>query len=347
MKCLLTVGRRAVAGALLVPLLLLMPLRVALAVLAALGIGLMAGPVHAAPLRLAVADVLYAAPVLIADAAGFFKAEGLDLTVTHYTLGRPCLEALLDGRADIATVADTPIMFAGFQRRDFQILATFTLSGRENQVVARTDHGVQSAADLRGRRLGVFTGTSGHYYSDTFLLFHGLKPGEVIELAQNPDDRIGPLLRGEIDAAALFGTYVTEALNVLGPKARVLPNPNFVSVLFNLVTRPASAGFSDDDAFKLLRAVRRGIDLIHHDPARAKAIMARLLKLEVTVLDKTWSDFDYRLELAQSLVTTLEAEARWALRRKFVPPGEVPDYLDLVRLEPLRRVDPRAVRIVK
>lgn len=309
---------------------------------------MLASAVRAEPLTLAVADVLpYTAPVLIAEAEGYFGAEGLNLTVKHFPVGRVCLEKLLAGEAHFATVADVPIMVAGFTRRDFNVLATTTLSGRENQIVIRADRGIQSPADLRGKRMGVVTGTSGHYYADTFLLYHGLKHEEVTEVALDPKDSAGPLVRGEVDAAALFGTNVTDALNRLGAQGRVLASPAFFSVSFNIVSRPASAGVSDDDAVKFLRAVQRAVALIQKDPERAQAIVTKSLKLSPGDLARTWNDSEFRVQLSQNLVTTLEAQARWALRRKLVPAGPVPDYLDLVRIEPLKRLDPRAVGIVK
>lgn len=311
------------------------------------GLALFGGTVQAATLTLAVADIPYSAPFLIAEAEGYFAAEGLALNVKHYPVGRICLERLLAGEAHFATVADTPIMLAGFSRRDFSILATTTVSGRENQIVARTDRGIQKPADLQGKRLGVITGTSGHYFADTFLLFHGVKSGTVTEQALDPKDPVGPLLRGDVDAAALFGTHVTEALHRLGPQGQVLAGPTFFSVTFNIVSRPASQGVSDDDAVKLLRAVQRATVLLQREPERGRAIVAKALKVSVEDLSRTWDDFEFRLQLSQSLITTLEAEARWALRRRLVPAGEVPDYLALVRTEPLKRLDARAVRLIK
>jgi ABC-type nitrate/sulfonate/bicarbonate transport system substrate-binding protein len=310
-------------------------------------IALFGGPARAATLTLAVADIPYSAPVLIAEAEGYFAAEGLALDIKHYPVGRICLERLLAGEAHFATVADTPIMLPGFSRRDFAILATTTVSGRENQIVVRTDRGIQKPADLQGKWLGVIPGTSGHYFADTFLLFHGVKGGTVTEQALDAKDPLGPLVRGEVDAAALFGTHATEALHRLGPVGRVMPAPAFFSVTFNIVSRPANQGVSDDDAVKLLRAVQRAIVLLQREPERGRAIVATALKVPVADLAMTWENFEFRLQLSQPLVTTLEAEARWALRRRLVPAGVVPDYLNLVRTEPLRRLDASAMRIVK
>lgn len=312
-----------------------------------MGLTLFAGTSRAETLTLAVADIPYSAPVLIAEAEGYFATEGLALQVKHYPVGRICLEQLLAGEAHFATVADTPITLAGFTRHDFGILATTTISGRENQIVMRTDRGIRQPADLQGKRLGVIPGTSGHYFADTFMLFHGVKIDTVIEQPLDAKDPVGALVRGEVDAASLFGINVTDALHRLGPQGRVLPGPAFFSVTFNIVGRPASQGVSDEDAVKLLRAVQRATVLLQREPERARAIVAKALKVSVEDLAKTWDSFEFRLQLSQSLITTLEAEARWALRRRLVPTGDVPDYLDLVRIEPLKKLDARAVTLIK
>lgn len=214
-------------------------------------------------------------------------------------------------------------------------------------MVVHHDRGIRVPADLQGKRVGVVTGTSGHYFADTFLLFHGLKPSGVTEVPLDAMDPAGAIVRGEVDAAALFGTHVADAVHRLGAGGRVLAAPSFFSVSFNLVSRLASDGVSDDDAVKLLKAVRRATALIQHEPARAKAIIARALHVTPEDLIKTWDDFEFRLQLSQPSITTLEAQARWALRRKLVSATEVPDFLDLVRSGPLKRFDPRAVGIRK
>jgi ABC-type nitrate/sulfonate/bicarbonate transport system substrate-binding protein len=307
----------------------------------------LAGSARAATLTLAVADIPYTAPVLIAEAEGYFAAEGLSLDIKHYALGRMCMERLLAGEAHFATSADVPIVLASFTRRDFGILATTTLSGRENQMVIRTDRGIETAADLKGKRLGLIAGTSVHYFADTFLLFHGVKAGSVTQQELDPKDRAASIVRGDVDAAALFGPMVGDALQRLGPQGRILKGPSFFSVSFNLVSRTASAGVSDEDAEKLLRAVQRAMVLIQQDPDRALAIVAKSLKVPVDRLSGSWNDFDFRLHLSQPLITTLEAQARWAMRSGLVKEREMPDYLDLVRSEPLTRLDPRSVRIAK
>ncbi len=320
------------------------------AALAALLLGL-AGAAAAAPprLTLAVADLVYSAPALVAESRGYFAEEGLDLDVIRCVIGQACLKRLLDGEAHFATVADTPITFAAFRRRDFAIVATMTTSGREARVVVRADRGLRTPADLKGKRLGVIRGTSGHYFAETFLLLHGIAPADVSLVALEPGDAIGPLVRGEVDAASLFEPHGSSALQALGDRARALPTPSFFSITFNLVSVPEAAGGRDEDLVKLLRALRRATEFIQAQPEQAQAIVARAARQsDPGLVARGWSDFSFRIELAQPLITTLEAQARWAQREKLVPAdAPLPSMLDLVRPEPLRRLDARAVRILK
>ena len=245
-------------------------------------------------------------------------------------------------------MADTPITFASFSRRDFAIVATLATSGSEHGLVVRNDRGIHTAADLKGKRIGTLMHTGGHYFTETFLRFNKLDPAEVSLVALPASDPVGALVRGEVDAAGLIAPHVADALRALGAKARVLPGPGFFRVTFNLVSVADSAGASDADLVKLLRAVRRATELIRAEPERARNIVAAALKFNPKEFEAVWKPYDFRLQLAPALLSSLEAQSRWALRDKLVPAGsQLPNYLDFIRPEPLRQVDARAVRLVQ
>lgn len=221
-------------------------------------------------------------PTLVAGWQGLFAAEGLAVEIVPCVNGRRCLKHLADGEADIATVADTPIVSAVHAGVAFQILATMTTS-RDNSFVVRTDRGIASPADLRGKRIGFVRSTTGHYFTDTFLTFHGIALDQVtlveLDAARAPQQ----LAAGEVDAAGLYQPHGPAALRLLGDKGRVLPAPRLYTATMNLVARP---GVSDADATKLLRALQRATAYLVADPARAQALVASKLKLDPKVVDE-------------------------------------------------------------
>lgn len=302
----------------------------------------------AGPLTLAVAESPYTLPLLIAEKLNYFAAEGLALRVMRSPVGRVNLERVLSGEAHFATVADAPIMFASMKRRDFGIVATISRSFGTNGMMVRADRGIEKPADLRGKRIAAPRGSGGHFFVDTFLLFHGLTTADVILVQMESTRIVDALVNGDIDGAGIFGALAYHAQRRLGSNARIVPGPAFFAVNFNLVSAPASSGVSDADVLKLLRAVERANELIRRNPAQARQLAAGILKVEPHEVERTWDSFEYRLQLAQPLIAQLEAQVRWAMREKLLPPGSsAPDFLDLVRAEPLRQLDARAVRLVR
>lgn len=243
-----------------------------------------AAPAVAQPLRLAVAQLPYFSPALVAHWQGFFAAEGLAVEILPCVNGRSCLKQLTDKEVDVATVADTPIVTAVHDGLPFHILATMTTS-RDNSFVVRADRGIASPADLRGKRIGFVRGTTGHYFTDIFLTFHGVGLDQVTLVELDAGRAPQQVAAGEVDAAGLYQPHGPAAIRLLGDKGLVLPAPRLYTATMNLVAKP---GVSEADAAKLLRALQRAIAYIRADPPRAQALVASQLKLDRQVVNDTW-----------------------------------------------------------
>lgn len=311
-----------------------------------------AGSVSAQPLTLAIADLPVFSTALIAHDQGYFAEQGLDLKVIHCVNGRRCLQHLIDGQAQYATVADTPLMLAALGGVKFEILATLAGNARDNQFLARTDRGIRSAADLKGKRIGILSGTTAHYFADTVLLLNGISTSQVTLVPLDAADPVAALLRGDVDAAALYNPFGARALAALPQGLMKIPNPSTFYVTANLIGINRAAGGKDGDAIKLVRALLRADQLIDSDPAKAQAIVGKRLRMAPAELQAMWKDYDFSVSLAQSLIVSLEAQSRWAMREGISPAGvgpavTVPDYLGYINTGPLRAVQPKALTLAK
>ncbi len=62
--------------------------------------------------------------VVVAAANGYFRHAGLEVTLQPHASGKAALEAVFVGKADLATAADTPLVFAIVSGRPLLIVAT-------------------------------------------------------------------------------------------------------------------------------------------------------------------------------------------------------------------------------
>ena len=298
----------------------------------------------AAPLVIAIGDSTLFAPLQLAAQEGFFAAEGLDVQVIGCINGRRCLKHLTDGEAQVATVADTPMVFALHAGQRFEIVATFGTSARDTALVARTDRGIRAPADLAGKRIGVVRGTSAHYFTNVFLLVNGVPRDSVSLVFIDPNRGAEPLLRGEVDAAGLYRPAGPQALQQLGSKGVQLSTLRPYTVMVNLVAQP---GLSQDTLLRMLKAAQRGVALLNNQPGRAHELLGARWKVDARNAAAQLDGYEFRLGLDQNLLSTLEAESRWAVREGLVENKAMPDYLELMRVEPLRALDPRSMTVVK
>jgi len=306
------------------------------------------GSCHSEELVLAVARATMSLPFYIADSQGYFAAEGVNVRTQECTAGQHCLKLLFEGKAQLATAADIPVVFNSFERNDYAILATFVSSSRDVKLVTRKSAGITQAKQLEGKRVAVVKGTSAHYFLDSSLILNDVDVKKVTVVSLQPDQMVAALERQEVDAVAIWEPFAYLAMKALGADGTIFPSPRIYTETFNLIAQRHTIAAREGDLVKVLRALERSQQFIRERPKQAQDILLERLKLDQGFVEWGWSDFDYRMSLDQSLVTTLEGEARWATREGHVAAGSrIANFLDLVHSAPLRQTVPGAVTLVK
>ena len=305
-------------------------------------------PCHSQELVLAVSTTALSLPLLVAYNQGYFTAEGVSVRMQDCIGGNRCLKLLLDGKAQLATATDIPVMFNSFERSDFAILATFVSSVNDLKLITRKSAGITSARHLEGKRVATVKGTSAHYFLDSYLIFNDVDTKRVTVVARPPEEIAAALERKEVDAVAIWEPFAYLALKALGADGAILSSPRIYTETFNLVADRRTMATREYDLVRVLRALEQAQQFIRERPKEAQAILLERLKLDQGFVDWAWKDLDFRTSLNQSLLSTLEAEARWALREGHVAAGKrIPNLLDFVHSAPLRKAVPGAVTLVQ
>ena len=303
------------------------------------------GPVEV--LRLAVnAAYVGSCPVLAAHTHGYFAREGIDARLQPYSSGKASLEAVLQGRADLGTVSDIPVVLASLKNRSVVIIASIFEAERDHGIVGRLDRGVSTPASLKGKRIGVTLGTSGQFTLDAFLNRQKLLPAEVTLRNYAPEQLAGALARGEIDAAAGWEPFLTGMTHAIAGKAAIFYGEDVYAGLFNVAGTDGYVRSHPATVRKVLRALIAGARFCQDEPDAARALFAKASASETARLQAAWHGYRFGVVLDQGLLLALEDEARWAIRNRLAERGDMPNFLDAVYLDGLEAVAPSAVTVI-
>ncbi len=301
---------------------------------------------HAAPLTLAVSNGPVSLPIYVADARGFFKDEGLDLRLRACDSGRECYQWLADGKVDVATAAELLVATSSEAHRDLAIIATISASSYQIKLVARRSAKIAEAPQIRGKRIGTVPGSSAQYFLDNWLVYNDIDPASVTVVGLAPDKLAQALQARDVDAIAIWEPLASTVALALGGDAVTFASPRVYTQHFNLVAARSAIDHREEDIARLLRALIHAQRVIQEQPDATRALLAERLHLPPALSAGLLDDQDYRVRLDQSLVTTMQSEARWAARVAGGPRGSI-DVLRAIDPAPLHRVDAGAVGLVQ
>jgi len=157
-------------------------------------------------------NLLYYLPLTIAESLGYFKDEGLDVTIVDFAGGSRALQAVVGGSADVVSGAfeHTINMQAKGQR-----LRAFVLQGRAPQIVLgvspKTMPNYKTVADLKGKKIGVTApGSSTNVMANFVLAKSGLKPTDVSIIGIGAGTgAVAAMRSGQIDAISNLDPVIT------------------------------------------------------------------------------------------------------------------------------------------
>ena len=157
-------------------------------------------------------NLLYYLPLTIAEQRGYFKAEGLDLTIVDFAGGARALQAVVGGSADVVSGAFEHTV--NMQHKG-QRMRAFVLQGRAPQIVLgvnpKTMSGYKTPADLKGKKIGVTApGSSTNVMVNFILAKAGLKPSDVSIVGVGASQgAVAAMRSGQIDAISNLDPVIT------------------------------------------------------------------------------------------------------------------------------------------
>jgi len=285
--------------------------------------------------------------VWVAEARGFFTAHNIELEIREFDSGRNALETMLaDDSINIATVAQTPVVFNSFNNESYVIFATMAYSIDDIKVLALKERGINSARDLIGKKIGVTKRSTGHYFLEGYLAHFGLTLNDVVLHDINASELQKKLFSKEMDAITSWEPHIDNAFQQFGEEQlTLLVSPTPFRKDFYFTSRPEYVSDSNESVQRFLTALVDAEKFIKDNPKISQDIVAQKLGKSTDFIKNIWNVFTFEITLEQSILVNLENEAIWAANLS----GEkkqVPNYLDYIDIKPLLKVKPLGVNII-
>ena len=252
---------------------------------------------------------LYAVPKRL----GYFKDEGLDVTVEGVSGGGPAAQALQSGEAQFATTVPESILLLREQGGD--PVAIYTLKQNTGSViVVRDDSPIRTLADLKSKTIGAASfGSGGGLAVKDHLAQMGITPDQYSAVTTGVNAAAFTALQsGQIDALVLWDGMRGAAENT-GMKIRAVAIPDQDKIgAMTLATTDRFAKAHPEAVKGMCRAVAKGL---HYTLANTDAAI-RLL----------WEEFPSTRPANADTATALKNQ-RHIMERWFetseqgVPPG--------------------------
>lgn len=222
------------------------------------------------PIRIAVNMWPGLYPAAIAQEEGFFAKHNVQVEIHFYESYPDTYGDLLLGKVDglSAIVGDTLLI-----NNQKPLKFVFPVDASDGADVFIVGDDVQSAADLKGKRIGAGFGTYGELYVRTFLQQNGLSASDVI-LVNSPAENAPASYKTEVDAIHTYEPYASEALKKGG---HVLSTSSDVpNLMLGEMTFPASfVETHQQDIQNFTDAWFEAVDWMYANPDQVPAIVAK------------------------------------------------------------------------
>ena len=280
---------------------------------------------------------MVSANAYIAEANGYFAEEGLNIRFESATNAKICLDALLAGRVDVLTGAESAFVYVTPHKSDFRIIA-FAQTNPETALFHRKDR-VATPQDLKGKRIGYLPGSCSVPFLSLMLEKHGVAWNDVKLTPLQPPALTQALIGNAVDAISIWEPWGANAMAAMGDQAAVFRDPKLYSYQAVLVTRQSTITERPSDLRKLLKALLRAETFLTGRPDEAIDILSKAIFLDRKVLSALWPDFTFRIHLSGADLHLLRQDFEILKKHDTnFSRTAVPDFESYIDRAPLREV---------
>lgn len=228
-------------------------------------------------------------PFFVSQEKGYFIEEGIKVDALRFGDSGQAMNAMLAKQIDLVAGLTFSIFFSAEQESPgkFKLIIPFAevKSKLMSALVVGPDAKIKSLSDLKGKKIGTYSGPTQLLYLKLFIKKIGLNPDKDITILQVASDlQVQALLAKQFDALFTVEPYGTIAIQQ-GAGKILLENPRY-----HYITAPFWSGATGIDSEfchkhlgtvgRIYKALAKAVDFINNQETEAKRILAKYTPLD-------------------------------------------------------------------
>ena len=272
--------------------------------------------------------------IIVADAQKLFDSTKVKVTIKDFAAGKLALQAML-GQAndlDVASSAETPVVLASLGGNALKVFAQVVNAKNECRVVVHKDAARTTPETYFSvkRKLATSQGGSPEWLTYNFINRYKLDRSKVEIVAVEPANMPATLTSKAVDAISIFDPFARIGEQQLGDKGQTFLNDNITTYYVlsaknqTLEQKPAAvAAFTE--------GLRKAQAFILAEPETAKKIVAARTKLDINIINDTWKNYTFGVEIDADFFQLCQDQANWAITTgKYTKETKIPDFRQIV-----------------
>lgn len=239
-------------------------------------------------------------PSIVEKKLGLFEKEfgkdGIAIAFPEITAGPKQTEAMAAGSVDFAhCLGGTAAILAAANGVDLKIVGIYSRAPKAFVMLAK-DPGVQTVADLKGKKIAGPKGTVLHQLLLTALLQNNLKPDDVQFIAMDIPGAVAALLNGSVDVALAAGPDVLRAEQ---GGARIIANgEGLVEATIVTAVNGEFLRKNPELVKRFIKVHKAGIEYVKNNREEALKLTAAETGLSMEAVNQMypWYDFDFSIK---------------------------------------------------
>lgn len=212
------------------------------------------------PIRIAISNWAGAEPLDLADQLGYFKKHGVEVKILRFSVYSDSIEALIDGKVDAGMQTLDDAIRSLSEGGNVRVVLLTDYSFGSDGLVARP--GIESLADLHGTRIGVETGTVGHFSLLKILEAAELTSDDITIVSIPTWEIQEAMLDGKIDAGVTWEPYLTRTVETTHGKVLITSREYPETIITTMAFDATVLAERPEDVQKVVAAYFDAVDYI-------------------------------------------------------------------------------------